>query len=138
MVITQECCELYQTSPGGSSQQSSGCTATYHPSRKLSKLDKPDIWDTAGQVGTNSLETYSGGPLHMDEQRQDDQLESTYSSSVPIWDAALKTCQKQWIIEKGGISMLMVRHDDDDEDYVCSRIMVKFGVENLYEHITTI
>ena len=25
---------------------------------------------------------YSGGPLHVDEQRQDDQLKPTYSSSV--------------------------------------------------------
>ena len=30
------------------------------------------------------------------------QLEPTYSSSVPIWDVALKTCWKQWTIEKGG------------------------------------
>ena len=29
-------------------------TVTYHPSRKLSKLDEPDTWDTAGEVGTNS------------------------------------------------------------------------------------
>ena len=28
--------------------------ATYHPSQKLSKLDKPDIRDTAGEVRTNS------------------------------------------------------------------------------------
>ena len=33
--------------------------------------------------------------LHMDEQMQDDQLESTYSSSVPIQDVALKTCRKE-------------------------------------------
>ncbi len=38
----------------------------------------------------------------MDEQRQDDQLEPIYSSSVPIRDVALKTCQKQWTIERGG------------------------------------
>ena len=55
----------------------------------------------------------------MDEQKQDDQLEPTYSSSVPIQDVALKTCQKQWMIEKGGkkvsgISMLMSQHDDDE------------------------
>ena len=42
------------------------------------------------------------GPLHMDEQRQDNQLEPTYSSSVLIWDVALKTCQKQWTIRKSG------------------------------------
>ena len=28
-------------------------TATYYPSRKLSKLDEPDMRDTAGEVGTN-------------------------------------------------------------------------------------
>ena len=54
----------------------------------------------------------------MDKQRQDDQLEPTYSSSVPIWDVALKTYRKQWTIEKGGkrgsrISVLMAQHDDD-------------------------
>ena len=38
----------------GSTPQSSSCTATYHPSRKLSKLDELDMCDTAGEVGTNS------------------------------------------------------------------------------------
>ena len=32
----------------------SSCTANYHPPRKLSKLDEPDMWDTAGEVGTSS------------------------------------------------------------------------------------
>ena len=32
---TQECCEQYWISPGGSTLQSSSCTATYDPSRKL-------------------------------------------------------------------------------------------------------
>ena len=45
-------------------------SATYHPSRKLSKLDERDMRDTAV--------TYSRQPLHMDGQRQDDQLEPTY------------------------------------------------------------
>ena len=54
----------------------------------------------------------------MDEQRQDDQLEPTYNSSVPIRDVTLRTCRKRWTIEKGGgrgsgISVLMARHDDD-------------------------
>ena len=61
---------------------------------------------------------YSCGPLHIDEQRQDDQLESTYSSSVPIRDVTLKICRMQWTIGKRGergskISVLMGRHDDD-------------------------
>ena len=63
---------------------------------------------------------YSNGPLHMDVQRQNDQLETTYSSSVPIQDVALRTCQKQWTIGRGGergsgISVLIARHDDDDD-----------------------
>ena len=62
---------------------------------------------------------YSYGPFHLDKQRQNDQLEPIYSSSVPIWDVALKTCREQWMIEKGsekesGISVLMVQHHDDD------------------------
>ena len=61
---------------------------------------------------------YSCGPFHMAEQRQDDQLEPTYNSSMPIRDIAPKTCRKQWTIgrrgERGtGISVLMARHDDD-------------------------
>ena len=54
----------------------------------------------------------------MNEQNQDDQLEPTYSSSVPIRDVVLKTCRKKWTIGRGGkrgsvISALMVRQDDD-------------------------
>ena len=45
---------------------------------------------------------YSSGPLHMDEQKQDDQVEPTYSSYVPIRDVTLKTYQKQWTIRSGG------------------------------------
>ena len=51
---TQECWEQFWTGPGGSTPQNSSCTATYHPSRKLSKLDEPDMRDTAGEVRTNS------------------------------------------------------------------------------------
>ncbi len=63
---------------------------------------------------------YSCGPLHVDKQRQDDQLEPTYSNSVLIWDVTLRNFQKQWTIEKSGergsgISVLMVRHDDNDD-----------------------
>ena len=118
---TQECCEQYWTNPGDSTPQSSSYTATYHPSRKLSRLDEPDKRDTAGEVGTSSWVMYSCGPLHMDEQRQDDQLEPTYSSSVPIRDVGLKICWKQWTIGRGGergsgISVLIAWHDDDDDD----------------------
>ena len=54
----------------------------------------------------------------MDEQRQDNQLEPIYNSSVQIQDVALKTYWEQWVIETGGgrgsgRSMLVVRHDVD-------------------------
>ena len=56
--------------------------AISHPSRKLSKLDEPDMRDTAGEVGKSSLVMYSGGPLHMAEQKQGDQFKPTYRSSM--------------------------------------------------------
>ena len=37
-----------------STLQNSSYTATYHPSRKPSKLDEPDMQDTPGEVGKNS------------------------------------------------------------------------------------
>ena len=54
---------------------------------------------------------------HMAEQKQDDQLEHTFSSYVRIRDLTLKTCQRWWTIgrsgERGaGISVLVARHDD--------------------------
>ena len=55
------------------------------------QVDKPNMHDTAGEVGTNSWATYSYGPLHMDEQRQDDQLQPIDNSSVTIQDVELKT-----------------------------------------------
>ena len=64
---------------------------------------------------------FSYGPCHMAEQKQDDQLEPTYSSSVRIRDVALRICQKRWTIERSGergsgIYELAERHDDDDDD----------------------
>ena len=64
---------------------------------------------------------YPRRSLHMDEERQDHQLEPTYTSSVPIRDEVLKTSRKQWTTEKvgekgTGIYVLMARLDDDDED----------------------
>ena len=52
-------------------------------------------------------------------QKQDDQHKHTFSSYVKIRDVVLKTCQRRWTIGKSGergsgISMLVARHDDDD------------------------
>ena len=84
----------FWTSPGGNTQQSSSCAATWLPSRKLSKSDKPNIQDTAAEAGTSSEGMYPYGTPHMVKQRQGDRLEPTYSSSVRIRDVALRTCQK--------------------------------------------
>ena len=67
----------------------------------------------------HKINFYSCGPPHMANQKQDDQLEHTYSSYVMIRDVTLKTCQRRWMIgrrgERGsGISVLAARHDDDD------------------------
>ena len=53
----------------------------------------------------------------MDKQRQNDQLEPIYNSSVPIQDIALKTSLEQKMIVIGGKrgsgrSVLAARHDD--------------------------
>ena len=65
----------------------------------------------------------------MDEQRQDDQLEPVYNSSVPIQDIALKTSREWWTIDTGGDrrsgrSVLAVRHDDEDDDYKLKVLIV--------------
>ena len=52
--ITQDCYEQSWTSPGGNTQQDTNCTASCLLSRKLFKLDEPDMQDTAGEAGTNS------------------------------------------------------------------------------------
>ena len=92
------------------------------PITKTIQVRQPDTQDTAGEARTNSSVMYSYGPPHIAKQKLDDQLEHTYSSYVRIWDVALKTCQKRWMIgisgERGsGISVLLARHDDDD-DYI--------------------
>ena len=70
-------------------------TPTYLLSRKLSKLDEPDMQDTAGEAGTSSYEMYSYGPPHTAGPKQDDQLEHKYSSYVRIRDVALRAYQRR-------------------------------------------
>ena len=72
---------------------------------------------------------YSYEPLHMAEQKQDDQHEHAYSSYVRIRDVTLKTCQRRWTIgrsgeRESGISVLTLRHDDDDDEFfvVCPAV----------------
>ena len=44
----------------------------------------------------------SYGPPHMAKQKQDDQLELTYSSYVKTQDVTLKTCRRRWMIGRSG------------------------------------
>ena len=92
--------------------------------------------DTAGEAMVNSSVMYSYGPPHMAKQKQDDQLEHTYSSYVRIQDVAQKTSQKRWMIgrsgERGsGISVLVARHDDEENSHSdffmsCFRLCVQY------------
>ena len=55
----------------------------------------------------------------MDEQKQDDQQEPIYNSSVSIQDVALKTYRERWTKETGGgrgskRSVLAAQDGDDD------------------------
>ena len=101
---TQECCKQYWTSPGGNTPQSSSCTATYHPSRKLSKLDGPDMQDTNRDELISDVLLWT--PAH-------DRTKPTYSSSMRILGVALGTYRKRWTIRRGsGISVLVARQDD--------------------------
>ena len=120
--ITQQCYELYRTSPGGNIPQNSNCTATYYPSRKSSKLDEPNMQFSAEDVRTNWWAMYFWGSLYMKKQRLDDQLEPIYCSSVPIWNVDWKTSRERWTIETNGErlpgkSVLAAGHDDDDDKY---------------------
>ena len=49
--ITRECCEQYWTSPGDNTRQDTNYMTTCRPLRKLSKLNEPDMQDTAGEEG---------------------------------------------------------------------------------------
>ena len=78
----------------------------------------------------------------MAKQKQDDQLEHTYSSYVRIRDVALKTSQKRWMIgrsgERGsGISVLAARDDDDDDDDEINGnysidFIIEISIDNFY------
>ena len=101
-----------------------------HPTRHQLYGHLPSITKTiqvrrtrhAGHSWRSMDELISGLLLwtpHLAGQKQDDQLEHTFSSYVRIQDVALKTYQKRWTIRRSGergsgISLLAARHDDDD------------------------
>ena len=65
-----------------------------------------------------------------------DEEESAYTNTVLIQNIALKTYWKRWMIDKGGrrglgISVLMVRHNDDDV-YICIYIYIYISSSSSY------
>ena len=97
-VITQECCKLYWTGPGGNTPKNNSFTVTKHPSWKLSKLEEAKKGTTAREVRINSYVMYSCGSLHMKEQRRDDLWEPIYRSSVLIRGVDWKSCRIGWLV----------------------------------------
>ena len=77
---------------------------------------------------------------YMAEQKQDDHLEHTYSSSVRIRDVALKTCQRRWTIRRSGergsgISVLW--HDMMMMmTYICIYIYIYIYISRIWHGIT--
>ena len=55
--------------------------------------------DTAGEVRTNLLATFSLGPLHTYLQVVEDQQELINHRSVQTQDVVKRTCRKRWMIE---------------------------------------
>ena len=114
LASTQECCKQYWTVLKATPHRTSAMRPPTSHHEKLSKLDEPDMrWRSKDELISDIC-----GPHHMDEQRQDDQLEPIYNSSVPIQYIALKTSREQWTIETGGERgserfILAARHDDD-------------------------
>ena len=113
--------ELKKLSPRSSTPQSSSCTATYHPPRKLLMLDEPDMRDnTGGSKDELISDVFLWTPSH-----------GRAKVGRPAWTYIKQLCvdmgcspedlPEQWTIETGGekesgISVLMVRHDDDDDE----------------------
>ena len=81
-----------------------------HPTRHQLYSHLPPIMRTiqvrrsrhAGHCWRSRDKLISGVLPHMAEQKQDDQLGHTYSSSVRIQDVALKTFQRRWTIGRSG------------------------------------
>ena len=93
-----------------------------NPGKGVVGIEKGAFWSPMTMVANLTyllLRTvmYSYGPPHKAVQKQDDQLELTYSNYVRTQDVTPKTCRRWWMIgrsgERGsGISVLVARHDD--------------------------
>ena len=87
--------------------------AAYHPSRKLSKLDEPDIWETAGEVRKNMI--YSCEPPSHGRAKAERPARTYMQQLCADTGCSLEDLPGVMDGERGsGKSMLAVRHDDDN------------------------
>ena len=76
-------------------------------------------------------------------QKQDDQLEHTYSSYVWKQDVDLKTYQKRLTIGRSGargsgISMPVARHDDDDDSNMSDKLcLIQLSTHEIKASVTS-
>ena len=120
--IPLECCEQYWTSPEASTPQSTSSTTTNHPSRKLSRLDEPDMQDTAREVRAISCDVLLWTPSHGWAKARRPawtcihQLSADTEYRPEDLPEAIRTIRRG--DENGsGLSVLIARHDDDDDDW---------------------
>ena len=97
MEVRPECCEQYWTSPRSNTLQNSSYMATNHPSRKLSQLDEPDMWDTA---------THGQAKARWPARTYIQQLCADTGCSLEDLPGAMDE-------RKSGRSVLAVQHDDE-------------------------
>ena len=113
---TQECCEQYWTSPGDNTPQNSSYMATYHPWRKLSKLDDAGYcWRSRDKLISGVLlwtpshgRAKAGQPARTYIRQL---CEDMGCSSEDLLEAMNN--REGWRERESGISVLMARQDDD-------------------------
>ena len=112
--ITQECREQSWTSPSGNTN----CTATCLLSRKLFKLDEPDMQGTAGEAGTRLIsDVLLWTPIH--GRAKAGRPARTYIQQLcedtgccPEDQPEVMNDKEKW---RERVRDIRARHDDDDD-----------------------
>ena len=117
---TQEFCKQNWTSLEGSTQQSSGCTTTYHPPRKLSKLDGPDMRDHCWRsrdelISDVLLWTPSHGRAKAGRPARTYTQQLCVDMGCSPEDLPEAMDDREGGERGSGITVLMLQNDDDDE-----------------------
>ena len=73
--------------------------------------------DTAGGVKTNSEVTFSYGPLYIDEQMYDDQLERIYNNTILMKENLSEAKNGEWELGKSALAEWYIYI------YMCTRII---------------